>query len=75
MHAMLDDWRNDPSIEVVKASRITVGGRAKVRAVLDGEPVRLSRKVEVTFLPDAFTALVPARPSAEAQPSRTAPAR
>jgi diacylglycerol kinase family enzyme len=60
LRAMLDDWRNDPSVERAKARSVTVTGHGRVPVILDGESVRMGRTVTISFQPVAFRALAPA---------------
>ncbi len=59
LHAMFDDWRNDPAISLAKVTTIDVRGHGRVPVILDGESVRMGRIVRVEFVPLAFRALVP----------------
>lgn len=64
LHALLSevvgDWRRDPAVEVTRCrSGWALAERGHVHAILDGEPVRLSRISEFEFLPLAFRALAP----------------
>jgi diacylglycerol kinase family enzyme len=61
-HAVFDDWRADPSVHLAKVRAAGVTGHGRVPVILDGEKSRLKRTVEVTFVPHAFSALVPASP-------------
>jgi diacylglycerol kinase family enzyme len=58
-HAIFDDWRNDPAIALARVTDLEVQGRSRVPVILDGERVRLGRKVRVEFVPLAFRALAP----------------
>lgn len=60
LHAMFDDWRNDPSVERAKVRTVTVTGHGRVPVILDGETVRMGRTVKITFTPVAFRAIAPA---------------
>ena len=67
LHALLrdviGDWRNDPAVEMTRCrTGIAWANRGHVHAILDGEPIRLRRRVEFRFVPMAFRALVPPRP-------------
>ncbi len=59
-HALFDDWRADPSVVRTKSRRIELVGRGPLPVMLDGEKIRMGRKVEIRFTPTAFRALVPA---------------
>lgn len=60
LHAMLDDWRNDPSVERAKVETVTVTGHGHIPVILDGETVRMGRSVTISFQPVAFRVLAPA---------------
>ena len=68
---LVGDWRNDTAVEGTRCQE----GRAwtegsQMRAILDGEPMRLHKQAEIRFLPVAFRALAPPRsPAAEAEPT------
>lgn len=58
-HAVTDGWRRDPSVNNTKIRGGRVWASGHIPAVLDGEPRRLPRRVEVRFKPRAFKALRP----------------
>ena len=58
-HAVTDGWRRDPAVNNMKIRRGRVWASGHIPAVLDGEPRRLLRRVEVRFKPRAFKALRP----------------
>jgi diacylglycerol kinase family enzyme len=60
LHAMLDDWRKDPSVERAKVKTATVTGHGRVPVILDGETVKMGRTVTITFQSAAFRAIAPA---------------
>jgi diacylglycerol kinase family enzyme len=60
IHALFDDWRDDPKVSRAKVKRVSVEARGRVPVILDGERVRMSRRVVIDFVPVAFRALVPA---------------
>lgn len=60
MHALLDDWRHDPSVERTKVKTLTVTGHGRIPVILDGETVKMGRAVTITFQPMAFQAITPA---------------
>lgn len=58
---LVGDWRDDPAVDVARCR----AGRAwtnadHLPAILDGEPFRLHKRIEVRFVATAFHALVPA---------------
>jgi diacylglycerol kinase family enzyme len=54
------DWRADPAVTTGQCVEGHAYARRHVFAIVDGEPVRLGRSVQVRFRPIAFRALVPA---------------
>jgi diacylglycerol kinase family enzyme len=60
VNTLFNDWRADPSVIRSKVSRVTITGHGRVPVIVDGERVRLGRRVEIEFTPLAFRALVPA---------------
>ena len=62
MHAVFDDWRNDPGISLAKVTKVEVKGHGRVPLILDGETVRMGRTVRIDFVPLAFRALAPRQP-------------
>jgi diacylglycerol kinase family enzyme len=59
MHAVFDDWRNDPGVSLARVTSVDVKGHGRVPVILDGERVRMGRDVHVEFVPLAFRALTP----------------
>jgi len=59
-HAAFDGWRNDSSVTRAKVKCVDVLAHGEIPAILDGEKVEIERHAKVTFLPQAFRALVPA---------------
>jgi diacylglycerol kinase family enzyme len=53
------DWRDDPAVNARPARRAVLSSRRPVPAILDGELIRLGRRVQVNFKPKAFRALAP----------------
>ncbi|MGH6993191.1 MAG: diacylglycerol kinase family lipid kinase, partial [Caulobacteraceae bacterium] len=58
-HALFDDWRADPSVVRTKTRCVELVGRGPLPVMLDGEKIRMGRKVEIRFTPTAFRALAP----------------
>lgn len=56
---LIGGWREDPAVTVGRCLNARVWGRARIPAILDGEPTWLSREAPVRFLPTAFIAYVP----------------
>jgi diacylglycerol kinase family enzyme len=71
-NTLLDDWRGDPDVLRAEVMRAIVSGHGRVPVILDGERVRLGRKVTIDFVPLAFRALAPAE--AHGPAARTAAA-
>ena len=59
--ALFSDWRQDPNVETQPTQKVAIAARAKIPAVIDGEPTNLGRDAKVRFVPKAFMALAPAR--------------
>ena len=69
---MLGGWRDDPAVDAGPCRRARIWASEPIPAILDGEPVRFEREVEVVFRPVAFRALAPrhlAQPGAGASPT------
>jgi diacylglycerol kinase family enzyme len=62
LHAIFDDWRQDPTVTLARVRSLNVTGHGRVPVILDGERIRMGRRVDVHFMPLAFRALVPAHP-------------
>ena len=60
IHALFDDWRDDPKVSRAKVKRVKVTGHGRVPVIVDGEKLRAGRSVTIDFTPLAFRALVPA---------------
>jgi diacylglycerol kinase family enzyme len=57
---IIGDWRKDPAVKVTRVRWGEVASEhGHVRAILDGEPVRLARRARFAFTPMAFRALAP----------------
>ena len=54
------DWRSDPAVTDGRCVEGQAYARRHIHAIIDGEPVRLSRSAHIRFRPVAFRALVPA---------------
>lgn len=60
VNTLFNDWRNDPAVVRAKARRVVVTGHGRIPLTVDGELVRLGRRVEIEFTPLAFRSLIPA---------------
>lgn len=56
------NWRQDPAVEVFQCRFAQAWAAGLIPASVDGEPVRLTRRVEIRYLPEAFRALAPPPP-------------
>ncbi len=56
---MLGGWRDDPTVSAGPCRRARIWASESIPAILDGEPMRFDREVEVVFRPVAFRALAP----------------
>jgi len=63
MSDVMGDWRNDPAVNVARCRQGEAWARGHIPAILDGEPVRLHKRVDISFIPLAFRALAPRRPA------------
>ena len=68
---MLGGWRDDPTVNAGPCRRARVWASERIPAILDGEPVRFDREVEVEFRPVAFRALAPRTPPPPPPPTPT----
>ena len=53
------DWREDPAVDLGTCRTARAWARGDLPAYLDGEPVKLSTHVRISFQPRAFRALAP----------------
>lgn len=60
LSAAFRDWRADPDVRCGKAERIEVLGAGPFPGLLDGERFTFDGPLQVTLVPEAFLALVPA---------------
>lgn len=59
--ALTSDWRTSRHLRIANASEVGVRLRShRPMIVLDGEPVRVARMDQITFVPDAVPILAPA---------------
>ncbi len=54
-------WREDKNVSVVTTTRVEVSAEQEIPLILDGESVSMGSRVEIEFVPDAFTVLVPSQ--------------
>jgi len=62
-HALFNGWRQDPSVRTTATRKASVRARSRIPAVIDGEPTLLRHEATIRFIPRAFRALAPNRPS------------
>ena len=60
VNTLFNDWREDPSVARAKVRRVVIFGHGRIPLTVDGELVRLGRRVEIEFTPLAFRSLIPA---------------
>jgi diacylglycerol kinase family enzyme len=58
--ATLGSWREDRNIHIVRTAMAHITSEKNIPAILDGETVELGNDINVSFVPKAFRALVPA---------------
>ncbi len=52
-------WRESAKVTTHKTRSITISANEDIPIILDGESMELGKAVEITFVPEAFKALVP----------------
>jgi diacylglycerol kinase family enzyme len=57
--AAFANWRDDPDVTSAAIETATLSSSEPIPAILDGESFMLGREAKVTFVPNAFRALVP----------------
>jgi diacylglycerol kinase family enzyme len=60
--AAFGQWRDSQNITLAKTQRIQVRSDGPIPVIVDGESIDAGNSLEVTFVPKAFRALVPAQP-------------
>jgi diacylglycerol kinase family enzyme len=60
------DWRDDPAVTARRCRSGRAWAATEIPALLDGEPVRLPRSVQIAFKAGAFRALAPRPETAQA---------
>lgn len=63
-NALFSGWRQDPSVRTTATRTASVRSRSRIPAVIDGEPTLLQHEATIRFIPRAFRALAPSRPTA-----------
>lgn len=56
---IIGDWRADPAVETARCRRGRAWATGRIPAILDGEPIRLHKQVEIRFERVSFRALAP----------------
>jgi diacylglycerol kinase family enzyme len=54
------EWRDHEKVEVVRTTSISISADEEIPIILDGETMELGKELTISFVPKAFTALVPA---------------
>lgn len=62
MNALVNDWRNDPSVETARCRTAGVWAAGRIPAVLDGEPTRIASTSKVIWRPKVARVLCPCPP-------------
>jgi diacylglycerol kinase family enzyme len=57
--AAFTTWREAENISITKTKRLHIWSEKDIPVIVDGETVSCGEKIEVEFVPHAFTALVP----------------
>lgn len=60
VNTLFNNWREDPAVVRAKVRKVVVSGHGRIPLTVDGELVRLGRRVEIEFTPVAFRSLIPA---------------
>jgi diacylglycerol kinase family enzyme len=60
--AAFGKWRDDESVTLTKTRHVTVQSKKDIPLFLDGERVKIGKKVEITFVPNAINVIVPQNP-------------
>jgi len=58
--AAVGKWRDGGNISLSKTTRVTVQSTTDIPIFLDGERVKIGKKAEITFVPQAVNVIVPA---------------
>ena len=58
--AAVGKWRGGGNISLSKTTRVTVQSTTDIPIFLDGERVKIGKKAEITFVPQAVNVIVPA---------------
>jgi diacylglycerol kinase family enzyme len=59
VNTLFNDWREDPAVVRAKVRKVVITGHGRIPLTVDGELVRLGRRVEIEFTPLAFRSLIP----------------
>lgn len=59
VNTLFNDWRADPAVVRAEVRKVVVTGHGRIPLTVDGELVRLGRRVEIEFTPLAFRSLIP----------------
>ena len=58
---IVGDWRHETSVDISKCRRADAWANRPIPVILDGEPMRLHKHVDIRFVERAFRAYAPAR--------------
>ncbi len=56
---LFSDWRVAAQVTTIATRSLTISAKRPIPALLDGERVMLKRSADITFVPNAFRALIP----------------
>jgi diacylglycerol kinase family enzyme len=60
--AAFGKWRHDQSVTLTKTRHVTVQSSRDIPLFLDGERVKVGKKAEISFVPNAVNVIVPENP-------------
>ena len=60
--AAFGKWRDDESVTLTKTHQVTVQSKKDIPLFLDGERVKVGKKAEISFVPNAVNVIVPENP-------------
>jgi diacylglycerol kinase family enzyme len=60
--AAFGKWRDDESVTLTKTHHVTVQSKKDIPLFLDGERLKVGKKAEISFVPNAVNVIVPENP-------------
>ena len=60
--AAFGKWRDNENVALTKTRQVTVQSKKDIPLFLDGERVKVGKKAEITFVPNAVNVIVPENP-------------